>query len=90
MDIWTCDTAALSLLPDDEVNIGSLADEGLQALLESGDISDEQKSKFILAVKTFWTTVHKYATSKLPYKDDLILNSQWIDFFRKVKLNLLR
>ncbi len=64
LDIWTCDTAALSLLPDDQVNIGSLADEGLHALLESGDISDQQKSKFILAVKTFWTTVHKYATSK--------------------------
>ena len=53
LDIWTCNTATLSLLPDDEVNIGSLADEGLQALLESGDISDQEKSKLISAVKTF-------------------------------------
>ena len=83
MDVWTCNTASLSLLPDDEVNIGSLADEGLQALLESGDISDQKKSKFISAVKTFWTTVHKYATAKLPYKDDLLENCQWIDYFRR-------
>ena len=40
LDIWTCNTVALSLLPDDEVNIGSLADEGIEALLEGGDIDN--------------------------------------------------
>lgn len=91
MDIWTCNTSSLSSLPDDEVNVGSLADKGLQSLLESGDVDDQHKSKFIAAVKAFWTTVHKYASSRLPYDDEVILNSQWIDFFRRseaFKLNI--
>ena len=30
LDIWTCSTTALSPLPDNEVNIGFLADEGIK------------------------------------------------------------
>ena len=83
VDIWTCNTASLSLLSDDEVNIGVLADEGVSGLLESGDVDNHHKAKFIAAVKTFWTSVHRYATSRLPYNDEVLLNSQWIDFFRR-------
>lgn len=83
LDIWTCNTTALSLLPDNEVNVGYLADEGVQALLESGDIDNQEKNKFVSSVKVFWSVVHKYAINKLPYKDDVILNSQWIDYFNK-------
>ena len=34
----------------------------------------------------FWTTVHKYATSKLPYNDEVLANSQWIDFFGRSEM----
>lgn len=60
-----------------------MAEEGLQALLESGDIDDHQKAKFISAVKSFWTTVHQYATTKLPHNDEVLQNCQWIDFFQR-------
>ncbi len=55
--------------------------EGVEALLEGGDIDDQKKAKFISAVKLFWTTVHRYATDRLPYGDEVVLNSQWIDYF---------
>ena len=83
LDIWNCDISSTPLLPDNELNIGSLAEEGLQSLYETGDISNDQKMKFFSSVKAFWTTVHKYATSKLPKDDDVIINSQWINFFQR-------
>ena len=62
-----------------------MAEEGLCALLENGDISECQKSAFISAVKAVWVAVHGYATSRLPHGDEVLMNSQWIDFFRRQK-----
>ena len=66
-------------LPDEEINIGSLAEQGL---LESGEISKHQKATFISAVNALWIAVHKYASSILPYNNEVLVNSQWIDFHR--------
>ena len=88
LDIWTSDVTKVQLLPQDEINAGSLAEQGLCWLLKSGEISEHQKVKFISSVKDFWISVHKYSTSKLPFNDEVIINSQWIDFSDEVKASL--
>ena len=82
-DIWACDLDSVSLLPDNEVNIGTLAEQGLESLFESGDIGSSQKTKFLSAVKCFWTAVYTYAVDKLPFNDEVIINSKWVNFTQR-------
>lgn len=82
-NIWACDLDSVSLLPDNEVNIGTLAEQGLESLFESGDIGSSQKTKFLSAVKCFWTAVYTYAVDKLPFNDEVIINSKWVNFTQR-------
>lgn len=43
LDIWTCEATTLSVLPDDEINIGSLAEHGLCGLTEMGMLRSIKK-----------------------------------------------
>ena len=58
LEIWKCDAASLVCLPDDDNNIGTLAEQGLLGLLDSGDIGERHRGDFIALVKQFWVTVH--------------------------------
>ena len=51
LDIWTCGVTKAKLLPEDEINVGCLAEQRLCWLLESGEIREVQKVKFISSVK---------------------------------------
>ena len=64
-DIWACNLDSASLLPNNEVNIGTLAEQRLESLSESGDISNSEMTKFLSAVKGLWIAVYKYAVPKL-------------------------
>ena len=70
LDIWKCDAPSLLCLPDDDIYIGTLAEQGVLGLLDSGDIGERD---FIWSVKQFWITVHKYSASRLPH-DDAVIN----------------
>lgn len=55
----------------------------LRKLLEDGDITPAQVSKFYASARAFYTRAVEYALENLPLQDELLRNARLADFSRR-------
>ena len=72
-----------SLFPDTALFIGIMTRQLLRRLENSGDISSQQVKAFHTAVRHFYCEAVTYAMQNLPLNDEVLLNSQFVNFERK-------
>ena len=72
-------------LEDDKVHIGMVTRSKLRKLLEEGDISPTEVSKFMKGVRAFYETSVSYALGHLPFDDELLENATFVDITMRTK-----
>ena len=65
--------------------IGYTTKRILQRLLDEGDISLYQQTTFFDADKAFFIKATEYLLKWCPLKDELLLNSTWLDFEKRLE-----
>ena len=67
-------------LPDTGLFVGIMTRQVIRRLEDGGDISAQQVKGFYIAVRGFYATAATYALANLPLKDEVLQNSQFINF----------
>lgn len=70
-------------LTDSNLVIGFVTKQKLQKLFDDGDISDLNKKKFYIAVRSFYIDATSQALAKLPFDDPVLNNSVFVNFEEK-------
>ena len=70
-------------LSDHAIAIGMLTKQRLQKLLNEGDISANDESKFYAGVRTFYIDAASQALHKLLFDDCVLNNARFLNFERK-------
>lgn len=60
----------------------------LQKLLEDGEISSSQVTRFYEGVRAFYVRAFEYSLDNLPLKDDLLRNASFVNY-KKRNLDIL-
>ena len=63
--------------------IGISTRSTLRKLLEEGDISPSDETKFYRSVRAFYVQAMKYALDNLPVKDALLKSAKFVNFRSK-------
>lgn len=68
------------MILDNNLFLGLATKTRLRKLLEDGDISAEEQSRFYRSVRAFYTTAMDYGIKHLPLSDDLLEKANFINF----------
>ena len=67
-------------IEDSKLFIGIVTSSEIRKSLESGEITDQDVKKFYLSVRHFYTTAVSYIIKWFPLNDDVVKDSQFVDF----------
>ena len=76
-------------LLDDKLQIGFLTQQKCKSLLEEGDVSEQDITKFYLGVRAFFKTATAYSLQNLPHKDDVLKNAGFVMFENRMSADQL-
>ena len=65
---------------DSSVDIGFVTRTTLNRLVESGDVTANEKAKFYEGAKAFFFTAFKYGVRHMPVDDPVLENAQFVHF----------
>ena len=65
---------------DNALEIGFLTKSRLKKLHQDGDISEHHMKTFFKATRRFFEGAFRYALDNLPHQDELLFNSQCINW----------
>jgi len=72
---------------DSDLVVGYLTKQTVQRLLREGDISSHQQTSFFAAAKAFFIKATEYLLKWCPLKDELLVNTTWLDFEKRLEKN---
>ncbi len=67
-------------ISDNCIFVGLVTRMRLRKLLDEGDISPAQESKFYESARAFYVRAMEYALNNLPLHDDLLRNAKFANF----------
>ena len=68
---------------DQSIFVGIMTKRVLQKLLDDGEISSLQVTKFYKGVRAFYVRALEYALDNLPLKDDLLKNASFVSYKKR-------